>query len=472
MPSLLTTRAQVNGYRFLVRRLEHAMVRRDVRMLHDPMSSQLRSLIIGLVLAVLATAGCAILAILRPQGTLGDAHIVVGKDSGALYVVVDNVLHPALNLASARLIVGSAESPTSVKDAKLSAMARGPILGIPGAPAALPLSGSSDSLTWALCDTIDPSPDPGEQLSTTVLAGAGAVNDHAREISSSEALLAERDGQTFLLYNGQRAHLDLGNDVIVRALRLQGAIARPISSGLLDATVEVPAIAPPAIPHEGESATGRLSNLRVGTVIKVIGVQSTELYVIVSDGVQRVSAFAADLIRAADSQGMSEITVVPPDALKGVPVRDELPIDTFPTQRPTIIPGADAPVACIAWSKFGAGPAVLHLMAGSRVPLPDSAKPVTMASSPADDHAGAAYIPASTGEYVQATGIEPDSTRRDSLFYVADNGIRYGIPDTGTATMLGLSNPRPAPWQILSQFVAGPTLTRTSALTAYDRLPQ
>ncbi|MBF6247361.1 type VII secretion protein EccB, partial [Nocardia elegans] len=40
MPAQLTTKAQVNGYRFLLRRLDHALVRRDVRMLHDPMRSQ------------------------------------------------------------------------------------------------------------------------------------------------------------------------------------------------------------------------------------------------------------------------------------------------------------------------------------------------------------------------------------------------------------------------------------------------
>ncbi len=87
MPAQLTTRQQVNGYRFLLRRLDHALVRRDVRMLHDPMRSQLRSLLVGAVLGLLVVAGAAILAFIRPQGAIGDAKIVMGKDSGALYVV-------------------------------------------------------------------------------------------------------------------------------------------------------------------------------------------------------------------------------------------------------------------------------------------------------------------------------------------------------------------------------------------------
>jgi hypothetical protein len=35
-----TTRLHVSGYRFLVRRMEHALLRGDIRMLHDPMRAQ------------------------------------------------------------------------------------------------------------------------------------------------------------------------------------------------------------------------------------------------------------------------------------------------------------------------------------------------------------------------------------------------------------------------------------------------
>ena len=102
-----TTRWQVSGYRFLVRRMEHALVRRDVRMLHDPMRSQSRALAVGVAAACLGLAACAALALFRPQDKIGNAAIVVGKDSGAMFVVMDGALRPVLNLASARLIVAS-----------------------------------------------------------------------------------------------------------------------------------------------------------------------------------------------------------------------------------------------------------------------------------------------------------------------------------------------------------------------------
>ena len=102
MARQLTTKAQVNGYRFLLSRLEHALVRRDARMLHDPMRSQMRALVLGTVLALLALAGFGIWGLVKPQGSVGKSAILVSKNSGGLFVVIDETLHPVLNLASAR----------------------------------------------------------------------------------------------------------------------------------------------------------------------------------------------------------------------------------------------------------------------------------------------------------------------------------------------------------------------------------
>ncbi|MFI9504259.1 type VII secretion protein EccB [Nocardia sp. NPDC052566] len=61
---------------------------------------------------------------------------------------------------------------------------------------------------------------------------------------------------------------------------------------------------------------------------------------------------------------------------------------------------------------------------------------------------------------------------RDSLFYIADTGVRYGIPDLATAETLGLGRkPRLAPWQVVGQLVPGPSLIRADALVAHDVLP-
>ncbi|WP_406236338.1 type VII secretion protein EccB [Nocardia sp. NBC_01009] len=492
MPAQLTTKAQVNGYRFLLRRLDHALVRRDVRMLHDPMRSQLRSMFVGAILGLLVVAGAAILAFLRPQGSIGDANIVMGKESGALYVVVtdadkNKTLHPVLNLASARLISGSSESPNSVKDSKLAALPRGPMLGIPGAPAALPGSRQGNRSDWSLCESVElsitGSAASATGVRTTVLAGKPVLDDHIRVAAAEESLLVRRGDKTYLIYDGKRAELDPANSVMARSMTLAGRKPRPIGTSLLDAVTAVPPLTPPDIPQAGQPGPGRLSEVPVGGVVAVGGVgrnDRSELYVVLADGVQRISDFTAQVIRSANSQGMREIKSVPPDVLTNMPVLHRIPVDDFPANTPKIASAEDAPVACVAWSKTQQrnedaidGPvdrAAATLLLGTTLPLADSAKPVPLATADGTgDRVDAAYIPPSSGEFVQVTGTEGGSLRRGPMFYVADNGIRYGIPDIETAQVLGLgTEPRLAPGAIIGRLVAGPTLSKPDALVERD----
>ncbi|WP_225729874.1 MULTISPECIES: type VII secretion protein EccB [unclassified Nocardia] len=495
MPAQLTTRAQVNGYRFLLRRLDHALVRRDVRMLHDPMRSQSRSMIVGAVLGILVVAGMAILSFLRPQGAIGDSKIIMGKDSGALYVVIEDsdknkVLHPVLNLASARLISGSSESPNSVKENKLSDLPRGPMVGIPGAPAALPGSGAPDRSDWSICETVQLS-STGSALGSpgvvsAVLAGRPVLNERIKPTAPDQALLVRRQDKTYLVYDGKRAEIDPDNSVMARSLNLGGVRPRPVGPGLLNAAEAEPPLVAPDIPQAGQPGPGKLADVPVGGVISVGGVgrgDQPQLFVVLSDGVQRIGEFAAQVLRTANSQGMREIKTVAPDVLTNMPVLHELPLDHFPATAPRILSAEDAPVACVYWSKtqqsggVADGPtdrAAVSLLAGSRLPLNDSDKPVELANADGvGDHLDMAYVPPSTGEYVRITGMEPASPRRGSLFYVAENGVRYGIPDAETAGILGLpAAPKLAPWAIVGQLVPGPTLSKDNALTGYDVLPQ
>ncbi|MFI6312532.1 type VII secretion protein EccB [Nocardia fusca] len=499
MPAQLTTRAQVNGYRFLLRRLDHALVRRDVRMLHDPMRSQIRSLLVGLVLGILIIAGAAILAFLRPQGAIGDALIVSGKSSGALYVVVQKedgsrTLHPVLNLASARLITGSDAEPHAVKDDKLDSLPRGPLLGIPGAPAALPGSAQGGDSHWSLCESIELSAGGSAAsaagATTTVVAGRPELTDRIRAAGPAEALLVARDDKTYLVYDGKRAEVDPNDSVLSRALELPGHRPRPVGTGFLGATTQVLPLKAPVIDRAGEPGPGPLARIPIGGVISVAGVgrdSSSEMFVVLADGVQPVSPFAAEVIRYADSQGMSQVEVLPPDVLDEVPVVRRLPIEDFPDEIPEIVEAEDGPVTCIAWSKSpgtapagegtGDGPgerATVGLLIGTRLPIAESAAPVELATADSSgDRVDQVYLAPTHGEYVQITGLEPGSPRRGSLFYVTDNGIRHGVPDPATAGVLGLgSTPHLAPWAIIGQLVPGPTLDPREALVGHDSLAE
>ena len=55
----LTTKVQVSGWRFLLRRVEHAIVRRDTRMFDDPLQFYSRAVSAGIIIAVLICLGAA-----------------------------------------------------------------------------------------------------------------------------------------------------------------------------------------------------------------------------------------------------------------------------------------------------------------------------------------------------------------------------------------------------------------------------
>ena len=194
MPAQVTTRAQVNGYRFLLRRLEHALIRADSRMIHDPMRGQIRALMVGLILAILITGAATVLAFFKPSPNLGNAQILVSKSSAGIYVRIGDRVHPVLNISSARMITGSPDEPKQVDDRFLNQLPRGPMVGILGAPTAIHGGADMSTSSWTVCDSVTvpeahAGPQPGA-LETTVLANDPVLNDEIRAATPAQMLLA------------------------------------------------------------------------------------------------------------------------------------------------------------------------------------------------------------------------------------------------------------------------------------------
>jgi hypothetical protein len=61
-----TTKAQVQAYRFVLRRMESALVRKDAVMLHEPMRHHLRATAVGLILALLGLTAFFVVGKLHP----------------------------------------------------------------------------------------------------------------------------------------------------------------------------------------------------------------------------------------------------------------------------------------------------------------------------------------------------------------------------------------------------------------------
>ncbi|KUI45389.1 type VII secretion protein EccB [Mycobacterium sp. IS-1590] len=453
-----TTKLQINGHRFLLRRMQHALVRGDVRMLDDPMRAQALWLSVGSVLAVIGLGVAAILAFLQPRGALGDSPIVMVRDTGALYVRIDQNLHPVPNLASARLITASAANPRLVSASAVDRAPRGAALGIPGAPDTIgePLTdGESD---WHVCED-------DSSLSTVLVGSAGEKRAAAGSVLVSAA--GEGAATTYLLFDGRRAKVDLRNPAVVRALALDGVAPRPVSRTLLDTVPEVPELISPAIPDAGAPAPMPLHGLRIGTVIRVPHAESPQHYVVLRTGVQRIGVVAADLIRFTQPQDSHEIVTVEPGVIGPVPVVDELPVGDFPEHGGA----ATDPVVCARWRWSPSSESVVtETVTGDTVTGDVELSSVRLAQA---DAAGAGIdafaMRRGRGVYVRAAGVSGDGARTGTLFLVNDAGVVFGIRDRQTAERLGLTgDPLPAPWPLLARLPRGPELSVEAASAARD----
>ncbi|WP_084525678.1 type VII secretion protein EccB [Nocardia vaccinii] len=473
MPSRPTTRWQVSGYRFLVRRMEHALVRRDVRMLHDPMRSQSRAYTVGLILGVVALAGCAVLALLKPQGSIGNSKILMGKESGQIYAVIDGTVHPALNLASARLAVGDASSPASVKESQLSSMPMGALIGIPGAPSLLTFDNSGKGRQWTVCDELKT--DGSNTLTTTAVAGGLTLGDKGSGLPKNSALLVQGKDATYLVYDNKRARINMNSRPVTDALQITGVTPRPISQGLLNSIPEVLPIEVPNITDPGGPSA--LDGHRNGDVMKLT--TGNEYFVALSNGIQKISSLTADIIRHWNStSGNDELQ---PSDYSRTNIVNSLPVQDYPDTAPTVIDSKDQPVECMSWKPLssadnsdGSKHAELSVITGHALPIPDRSKPVRLAQadSSGSDKADQFYATPGTGILVQTTGIEPDSQRKDAVFFISDTGVRYGLKDADAEKALGMDSAKtkyePAPWPIVGLLASGPALSRQDAMVAHD----
>jgi type VII secretion protein EccB len=485
MPAQVTTRAQVNGYRFLIRRLEHALIRGDSRMIHDPMRGQMRALMVGLIIAVLITGACGVMAFFKPAPSLGDAQILLSKSSGAGFVRIGDRLHPVLNLASARLIVGKNDAPKEVDDKFLNVLPRGPMVGIVGAPTSIHGADDIATSSWTLCDTIEV-PDVTQatgaaSLQTTVLANDPVLGADIRVADPAQAILTEVSGQSYLIYDGVRAPIDLSDQVVINGLHLQGASLRPVSPGFLNAFPMVDAITAVAIEGAGEPSPVVGPDDPTGSIVKTTDSRGQQLYVVLRDGLQPISPATADIIMYGQSDAArASAREIAPAIVAGASIVHRLPVDHYPTVSPQIVPTNPDRVACMAWQRSNtAARADVRLLVGHRLPTPDGAESVRLANADGNGPGvDSVYLTPGAGEYVQGTGIEPDSQATGQLFYVSDTGMRYHIKDFPTAEALGvtgvkaadgsMTTPQWAPWPVLSLLPAGPELSQEAALVAHD----
>ena len=484
------TRHQVTGWRFVMRRIASGIALHDTRMLVDPLRTQSRAVLMGVVILVTGLVGCFVFSLIRPNGQAGNNAVLADRSTAALYVRVGQDLHPVLNLTSARLIVGQPVNPVTVKSTELDRFPRGNLIGIPGAPERM-VQNSSHDAHWTVCDAISGTPGRGaHSTGVTVIAGPpDGEGARAAAIQSNQAILVsftdDKGSSTWLLWGGKRSQIDLANHAVTNALGLGAELppARPIAQGLFNAIPEAPPLTAPAIPNAGAPA-GFPVPAPIGAVVVSYGLEqgpsgATRYYAVLPDGLQPISPVLAAILRNSNSYGLDQPPRVGADEIAKLPVSRMLDTARFPDQQVTLVDAAHDPVTCAHWSKpSGAATSSLSLLSGSAPPVPDSVRAVDLVGAADPGTATRVALAPGTGYFTQTVGGGLTSPGTGSLFWISDTGVRYGIDTEGGSTghsktveALGLQAPAvPIPWSTLSLFAAGPTLSRTDALLAHDGL--
>jgi type VII secretion protein EccB len=374
-------RDQVQAHNFMVSRLVSALLKGEPDLATPPLRRTSTGLVIGIVLAVLGIGGLFAYGVISPGGASAwrkPGTLIVDKKTGSRYVLDGGRLLPVANYASARLLLGADLTVDALTTSSISGVARGPQIGIPGAPDALP---DPDGLRkpWLSCAT---TADPGARPALSLRIGA--VTDF-RPLTDRQAILVRTvSGTSYLVLQQQR--LRITEPWVPRALGLGDGSATVVPDAWINTLPAGPDLPQPPgqIGTKGPDLDGVATKTGAVYVVHATGVQS-RFYRITAAGLEPATQTAAALIlgnpaTAKAYHGTVSAHELSPAALA---VATVLPAPAWQGRVPAI-PPTPGDVA-------GRMPCLLSLRPGTR----DLPFAVTMASVPVQPggavQAGAAF---------------------------------------------------------------------------------
>lgn len=411
-----------------------------------------RTLVGGLVLALLIVAGAAVSGFIKPSvpDNWDDGALVVGKDRGSRYVALDGILYPVINTTSARLLLSSDGEEMTVNfvpEDQIAEAEAGSIIGIQGAPDALPDPGSLVQSGWTACTN--------EENGIAV----SMEEDPASTPVGSEALRVTDDGVSWVIAGNQRYELPgsaQARDAVLRALGLDDQPEREVSEVWLELFPVGDPLIPFTVPDTGTAVpdTGVPGLDRVGTPLLVDG----RPYALGKDATLiPLPAFAA-AVYTSTGQGAQlarQGVDVPNADVAGLELSEDDP--PYPASWPTelVEDYATPEVAC------------------ARLDTEEGKSPVVSLSAPSEaapevrNGVFTRDIPSGGGALVQAS---PSGViGAGNVFLVDFTGTRYAVGSPADQDSIRASlgyaavEPRPVPMSWTKLFRDGPALTREAA---------
>ncbi|MCX5393545.1 type VII secretion protein EccB [Streptomyces sp. NBC_00094] len=442
---MASRRDELNAYTFAKKRTVAAFLQPSPSGTEEGAPKPLRAIVPGLIVAALVIAGFGAWGMFSPQAPKGwdtpGTRVIVGKQSTTRYVVLTTgkdkdaktLLHPVLNLASARLLLNPDQfQVVQVSDKTLDEdKQRGPILGIPYAPDRLPSADDAGKeKRWAVCEQPGGGKGASVQKATFLFAqrdlgrteGANKLDDgeilYVKGQKGSAQFLVDHTGTKYPVKSevpglvtalvGLNKEPQPVTDDWLATLKTGDAIDFPHLEGEVGASTDIP----------GSTLTG--TENRVGMVLLAQTGSGPQHYVVLPGRVQPVSAFTAWLLisspqtRPLDMDGQ-DTTV---DASSFVPdptvFNKQARWPQLKSEQVNAVTGEGArdTVCSVLTDVDDKGNTTLTTWAGPEYPAEITAGGTSTYVTP-----GSGLL------YTQVQGKQKDG----SLFLVTDTGLRYAV---------------------------------------------
>lgn len=509
---MTSRRDELNAYTFARKRTVAAFLKPLQNGTAEDAPRPMKAVMPGLVVGALILVGFGGYGLLKPSAPTGwdtpGAKVLVGSDSTTRYVYLDsgkkdkngkqiNLLHPVLNLASARLLLDPDKYEVLKVDESVlddPKILHGPTIGIPYAPDRLPdKDEAAKAKVWALCE--QPSGGSGNKAQKMVFVLGGADKqdvEDGNKLRADQALFVQAPGGGWYLVDNSGTAYPIGKtggqelpadqkDKLRRALFGNASEPQNVTQEFMDTLNPGTPIDFPEI--DGAGGTSSASGLpaahkTIGTVLLADDGAGQQQYVVLKDRLAPISDFTARLLlqgpNAQDAYGEGSpkaIGVKTAEITPGEPFDDK----SWPQKDPhQVNTSAGRKVSCnvFSGSADSKGRPVLTVWAGKDYPEKVS------------DGGTSAYVTPGSGILLRR--VSSLKTNIGSVFLVTDTGLRYSVPsngdsdttaadtqsqdasqtsDNGPQKRLGYDGitPVPVPGAWAGLLAAGPTLDTTSA---------
>lgn len=467
---MASKRDQLHAYQFLVQRVISALVTRETDPEQPPFRRPVNAAFGGIAITVIALAAVGVYGVINPGGNTAWADgkkVVVEKETGTRYVYLDGRLHPVENYTSALLALDDHAATVSVSRDSLAGVPRGPRIGIPDAPDALPARDGLLEDAWTMCSEPE-----ADQTGTVAPTSVLMVGQPARGglALGSYGLLADvpETGERYLLLRGYR-HLISKPDQLAVGLALHATPAVRMSPAVIESIPAGRPIAPIPVAQMGQPAQVVRQGILAGQLFAVSTSRGVQFYLAEVGQLRPITELQYDIQRAyqetAKAYPNAEPRALPMGLIEasGAPqpsVAPEKPGDP-PAERPDFVRMEDSATVCLT---FAPGASVPNVMLSPVMPAVDP-----MSATPRRNAQGAVLadrVVVPPGRAAVVESVPTGDTPRGTLLVVTDQGIAHPLASANVLKVLGYDGVRPVriPAGLVARIPMGSGLSHEAAL--------